>query len=251
MDRIYTLTIDFLKGQVDVGKYKKELLKFSEIVDGNRSGNSSLSFIAGALDEITNLGSFEEDNNLRLQALLCDIFNNLAHSLKESKTKNVFTGSLSAQMFGMKKSMVFEIIKECKKTNNKSYGLVSDELQKDNIFVVDIPGCGQVKWHFPKSIDVYSQKYPFQIVDNGKNLTNKNLILQEKTTSDIRHLSEHNQMVIGALDVEEMNQKLGLNISSIPGLENKTKEPTLKELEELGNKGTDQQSIAYGIPVNE
>lgn len=251
MENIFILTQSLLKGKIDIERYKNELLKFSEIVDGNRSGNESLSFITAGLDEITNLDSFEEDNNLRIQALLCDIFNNFAHSLKDSKTKNVYTDMLCKQMFGLKKSMVFEIIRECKRTNNKSFGIISDELQKDNMFVVDIPGCGQVKWHFPKRIDIYCQEYPFEIEDNVKNITNKNLILQEKTISEIKTLSEHNQIVIGSLDVEEMNEQLGLNIPVMPELKNQTKQPTLAELEELGNKSNNPQDISYEIPLNE
>ena len=251
MDKIYTLTISFLNGQVDVEKYKKELLKFSEIVDGNRSGNTSLSFISSAIDEITSLGTFEEDNNLRVQALITDIFNNFAHSLMSSKTKNVYTDELRQKAFGLKKLAVFEIIRECRRTNNKSYGIIEDSSQKDNMFVVDIPGCGQVKWHFPKNIIIYSQAYPFKVVDNRGNVTNKNLILQEKTTSEIRELSKHTQKVIMALDIEEMNQELGFNPSIISNLSSQTKEPTLEELVQLGNKGDNTQNIDEVVPTNE
>ena len=251
MEDIFILTKRFLNGQIDMQRYKRELLKFSEVIDGNRSGNESLSFITSAIDEIENLDSFEEDNNLRVQALLCDIFNNFAHSLKVSKTKNVYTDTLCSQMFGMKKTMVFEIIRECKRTNNKSFGIISDELQKDNMFIVDIPGCGQVKWHFPKRIDIYCQEYPFEIEDNGMNITNKNFILQEKTTSEIKKLSEHNQIVIGSLDVTEMNEELGLNIPVIEGLEQEVKEPTLEELESFDKKEDKIKDVSYEVPINE
>lgn len=248
MDKIYTLTISFLKGKVDIETYKKELLKFSEVVDGNRSGNDSLSFISSAIEEITSLGTFEEDNNLRLQALVTDIFNNFAHSLMTSKTINVNTEEFCKKSFGLKKLATFDIIRECRRTNNKSYGIINDSSKKDNMFVVDIPGCGQVKWHFPKHITIYAQPYPFNVVDNCKNVTNKNLILQEKPMSEIHQLSEHTQKVIGALDVEEMNQELGLVIPVISSLAGKIKEPTLEELEQLSNNDRNTQNIDLNVP---
>lgn len=251
MEKMYKITESFFKGKIDIEVYKKELLKFSEIIDGNRSGNESLSFLASAIDEINNLDSFDEDNNLRVQALVADIFNNFAHSLMSSKTKNVFTDELRGKMFGLKTLAAFKIIKECIKTNNKSYGIIDIPNEKDKVFVLDIPGCGQIKWHFPKSIVIYSQEYPFQIEDNKKNLTNKNLILQEKTTSEIKQLSEHNQKVIGSLDVDEMNQALGLCIPTIPGLDDQIKEPTLEELEQLGNRRETTREVSHETQVNE
>lgn len=232
MDSIYSLTVDFLKGKIDIQKYKQKLLAFSEIADGNRSGNTSLSFLSSAIEEINCIGSFEEDNNLRLQALICDIFNNFAHSMVDSKTKNVGTDEIRTQAFGLKKYLVWEIIRECRKTNNKSYGLVEQQGKNENIFVVDIPGCGQIKWHFPKYVDIKSQKYPLKIEDNYRNLTNKNLILQEKTTSEIKKLSAHNQTVISTFDVEEMNNALGLNIPLITELQQQINPPTIEEIEQ-------------------
>lgn len=249
MDKIFLYTQKFLAGDIGTEQYKKELLKHVELVDGNRSGNESLSFLESAVEEISEIGAFEEDNNLRLQSLLCDIFNNLAHSLQTSKTKNVFTDILNNQMFGLKKKMVFDMIKECEKTNNKSYGVISDVGEKDNIFVVDIPNCGQVKWHFPKRITIHCRKYPFKIVDNERQLTNKNFILQEKSTSEIEKLSKHNQCVIFSLDIEEMNENLGLGLPTMPELATQVKEPTLEELEIL-NSEDKQQNIAHEISEN-
>lgn len=235
MRDIVGITKLYLEGKIDDEQYKQKIQRVCEIVDENRSGINSLSFISSATEEIDGIGSFEEDNDLRKMALLCDIFNNMAHSLKESKMRNRTGEELLKAMFGMKKMMTFGIIKECKKTNNKSFGLISSDDQKDNMFVVDIPGCGQMKWHFPKSIVIHSQRYPFQIVDNKTGTTNKELILQEKTMSQIRKLSEHNQRVINSMDVQEMNDNLELVPHIIAELQSsvKAEEERLQSAESL------------------
>ena len=190
---VKTLVSDFYSAAYSIGK---------EVEGG---GLDAYSFRQSALDEIQYIeDAAGEDNMLRLDTLLCDIANNLAHSLKEkNKVKRTErASSLESEMMGVKKGMAIEIIRECQKLGNRAYGL------REGGFFVDIPMCGQIGWHFPDHCGLVAKEYEFPIEQKSIEYPNKKFLCEGLRRSEISKVSERTRKVMECQDVEELCEAL-------------------------------------------
>ena len=100
---------------------------------------------------------------LRDLALIADISNNIAHSVKNKE--------ISKRFYLLKSISVSTIHREVK--NNRDTIDIIDGFKEDTIngekvksYVIDIPGNGQLSWHLKKNVpselqEDYDKKYPY------------------------------------------------------------------------------------------
>lgn len=210
METIFRETREFFDGKISAEEFRKKIMVMykslePEIENGGMDSYSYYESVEGAIEELEY--SVEEDTLLKTKALVCDIYNNLAHSLEEAyrKTNNKQTKDKFIQFFGMKRGAIFDIIKECAKTGNTAYGIKKEDITS---FVVDIPLCGQTYWHLPNAIQILCQEYPYQIQERKTELANIDLLTNNIKQSDFNNLDEHTQKVIMADDIQSMLESL-------------------------------------------
>lgn len=238
MDKLFDDTKKYLTGKLDLDNYLEKIYSVSAQMENMISGcgDEANSFYESARKGISYLReAASEENKLRLKALLCDISNNFAHALEVKARRNPTpsTDYYAGVFYGMKQGMVFEIIRECKYTKNKSYGMTKDNTVNP-VFAVDIPYCGQVSWHFPQDTIIKSKQYDFELEKKNVHITNMKLLCEEIKRDEYEMLSKHSQKVIDSQSVEEMNEELypSQGILGLSDLVNK--EPTIEEI----NMGT-------------
>ena len=239
---------NYQRGKIDVETLVKELRTVAYDIGREVEGGGldAYSFRQSAFDEIGYIeDAAGEDNNLRLDALLCDIANNLAHSLKEkNKVKRTEqTSKMEAEMMGIKKGMAIEIIRECQRTGNRAYGL------KEGGFFVDIPMCGQIGWHFPGHCGLKAQEYEFPIEIKSVEYPNKKFICEGLKPEELSKFSERMRKVIDCMDVEELNEALYGLPDMRKKLETQVNPPSEQDLrfEEKGDKKI-REKITPDIP---
>ena len=134
---------------------------------------------------------------LRDLALIADISNNIAHSVKNKE--------ISKRFYLLKSISVSTIHREVK--NNRDTIDIIDGFKEDTIngekvksYVIDIPGNGQLSWHLKKNVpselqEDYDKKYPYGIAKNDE-FYNHNLLLSllsEKNLTDHDYLVAYNE----------------------------------------------------------
>lgn len=184
----------------DVSQRLKELMSKVEF---KREGKYADRISASKM-EIDYLDELTCDNNemvitdyLRDLALIADISNNIAHSVKNKE--------ISKRFYLLKSISVSTIHREVK--NNRDTIDIIDGFKEDTIngekvksYVIDIPGNGQLSWHLKKNVpselqEDYDKKYPYGIAKNDE-FYNHNLLLSllsEKNLTDHDYLVAYNE----------------------------------------------------------
>ena len=184
----------------DVSQRLKELMSKVEF---KREGKYADRISASKM-EIDSLDELTCDNNemvitdyLRDLALIADISNNIAHSVKNKE--------ISKRFYLLKSISVSTIHREVK--NNRDTIDIIDGFKEDTIngekvksYVIDIPGNGQLSWHLKKNVpselqEDYDKKYPYGIAKNDE-FYNHNLLLSllsEKNLTDHDYLVAYNE----------------------------------------------------------
>ena len=163
-------------------------------------GIDAYSFSQTAYEEIEYLEeAASEDNMLRFDAIVCDIANNLFHSLKESRNGQGKPSYIEVEMKGVKLGMAQEIIRECISQGNKSYGLSEDA------FVVDIPMCGQIAWHFPSRCGLKAKEYDFAVEIKTVEYPNKKFLCEGLKKDELARFSDRMSGVVNCQSIEELN----------------------------------------------
>ena len=197
----------YKRGKIDIETLVEKFSSVADIVSKEVEGGgvNAYSFRQSFIDEIRYIeDAAGEENMLRFDALLCDIANNLAHSLKaKNKVKRTEKAEkLEAEMMGVKKGMAIEIIRECQKLGNRAYGI------KEGGFFVDIPMCGQIGWHFPGHCGLVAKEYEFPIEQKSVEYPNKKFLCEGLKRSEISTVSERTRKVMECQDVEELCEVL-------------------------------------------
>ena len=155
--------------------------------------------------------AIKEKNVLRVLALMTQIHNYLAHSLDDKyEARNI-----SQQLYGMKDYTMQEIVKFCNRRYRSDgsrgydgYGITQDENGR-NIFVVDVPMCGQISWHLGSNNNLGNtcQKYPYKNY-YGSSTSNMKKLKQTVRISERGILSDHDMEVISAFNLVEVEGNL-------------------------------------------
>lgn len=177
---------------------------------------------------------------LRLEAILCDVFNGFAHAVKEACGERT---PIVKSLFALKDIMINRIEYVCKQEGNKSYGYAKDEFGK-KVFVVDIPETGQIVWHYPRYYPEEPQ-YPYSVVKKSIDQTNKDFLsrrYENLTQAQInQQFDPHTALILQSYDMEDMNNKLeqhynknrdkkGRNNTFLGGLQELVEQPSAEEL---------------------
>lgn len=155
--------------------------------------------------------AIKEKNVLRVLALMTQIHNYLAHSLDDKyEARNI-----SQQLYGLKDYTMQEIVKFCNRRyradGSRGYdghGITQDENGR-NIFVVDVPMCGQISWHLGSNNNLGNtcQKYPYKNY-YGSSTSNMKKLKQTVRISERGILSDHDMEVISAFNLWEAEGNL-------------------------------------------
>lgn len=190
-----------------------ELTRLSVSIDyeTKNTGAHALSFLEDGTSDIkeTMNESILNDNSLQLKALIVDVYNMLSHCMQiitYKYNRNDFKRALM-QLRGMKKGAIQSVIRHCYKGVNIAYGLSQDENHKD-LFVVDVPGCGQVAWHLGENHGLKCQEYPYNREAKKAFKTNMEMLRQDFKPSEIATMSEHYKIVIDSQSEDEMCNRL-------------------------------------------
>jgi len=177
---------------------------------------------------------------LRLEAILCDVFNGFAHAVQEAYGERT---PIVKSLFALKDIMINRIEYVCKQEGNKSYGYAKDEFGK-KVFVVDIPETGQIVWHYPRYYPEEPQ-YPYSVVKKSIDQTNKDFLsrrYENLTQAQInQQFDPHTALILQSYDMEDMNNKLehhynkslgqnGRNNTFLGGLQELVEQPSAEEL---------------------
>lgn len=235
----------YKSGEIDIQILINKVCMVANLVSNEIQGGGidAYSFRQPVYDELQYLQDAScEDNSLRLDALLCDIANNLAHSLLEKNKvhKTQRTTILASEMMGVKKGMSISIIKECLRTGNKSYGL------KEGGFFVDIPMCGQIGWHFPGHCGLKAKAYDFPIEIKSVEYPNKKFLCEGLKKDELHKFSERLKKVIECEDIETLNESLYSQPDFISKLVSQTNQPSEKDL--LFEKEQKTEALIKKIP---
>ena len=155
--------------------------------------------------------AIKEKNVLRVLALMTQIHNYLAHSLDDKyEARNI-----GQQLYGLKDYTMQEIVKFCNiryrsdgSRGYDGYGITQDENGR-NIFVVDVPMCGQISWHLGSNNNLGNtcQKYPYKNY-YGSSTSNMKKLKQTVRISERGILSDHDMEVISAFNLAEVEGNL-------------------------------------------
>lgn len=155
--------------------------------------------------------AIKEKNVLRVLALMTQIHNYLAHSLDDKyEARNI-----GQQLYGLKDYTMQEIVKFCNRRYRSDgsrgydgHGITQDENGR-NIFVVDVPMCGQISWHLGSNNNLVNtcQKYPYKNY-YGSSTSNMKKLKQTVRISERGILSDHDMEVISAFNLAEVEGNL-------------------------------------------
>jgi len=206
----------YLSGKTSQDEFLKKVR--SDIEDIRNRGETFGSFTKGkdferisledylktANSNIQNLrDTSEEDSKVLIEAIICDMCNNMAHAEELIKGDN---RKRKAALFSMKTSMIKEIVKECQKEENECYGKSYDSEKDCESFFVDIPMHGQISWHLGKRNSVKCKDYPYI----KQNTVYRNCdFLSYNGIPRRADLPEHIRVVMNSFDNSEMLE--GLN----------------------------------------
>lgn len=236
---------------------------------------SSIDDLNAELNDSYNIdGNFTTGNDpieyTKRIAIFTEICNNAAHlidkyikynSIKDKKIKE-----FRNKLFLLKSKGISKLINNSmgKEKNGIISGLSLDQSKRENdtVFVVDIPGTGQVSWHFPiDNIDnktkerLLEYQYPFKIQKDSKteDITRNTSLL---TGSADKFLNIHNKIDINIPNDKEHELKMALNIYyEIKNLEHDKKEFNDGILDEDPDEKVyrrlKKSCIKHGIPSKE
>ena len=161
----------YLKGKTNQDEFLIEVKKaIADIRDRSKSlGSFTKSegietitlddYLLSANYNIQNLrDTSEEDSKVLIEAIICDMCNNMAHAEELIKGDN---RKRKTALFSMKTSLIKEIAKECEKEGNECYGKLYDSEKDCESFFVDIPMHGQISWHLGKNNFLKCKDYPY------------------------------------------------------------------------------------------
>ena len=194
-----------------------------------QSANRLIPFISQAIEE--------DETSLRVEAIICDIFNGYAHAIKLAQGEHT---PMCRKMFSYKDIMIDRIVMKCDKEKHTAYGYSRDEEGKA-VFAVDIPEVGQISWHDPRKFDKERKRYPYRVEKKTIEEPNESFLrkkYEELSQSEInKRFSPHMAAVIQSFDIESMNENLQkLHRSKMQAsqflnrLQEQVSEPSPKEL---------------------
>lgn len=150
----------------------------------------------------------EDEGSLRVEAIICDIFNGYAHAIKSAQGERT---PFCKKMFSYKDMMIDRIISMCDKEEHPAYGYSQDEEGK-TVFAVDIPEVGQISWHDPRTFVVERKKYPYRVEKKTIDEPNESFLRKKYellSQSEInKRFSPHMAAVMQSFDIESMNENL-------------------------------------------
>lgn len=144
----------------------------------------------------------EDDSKVLIEAIICDMCNNMAHAEELIKGDN---RKRKTALFSMKTSMIKKIAKECEKEGNECYGKSYDIVKNYESFFVDIPMHGQISWHLKKGNAVKCKEYPYEKC----NTVYRNCdFLSYNGIQKSAKLPEHIEVVMSSFSNDEMLERL-------------------------------------------
>lgn len=236
-DEFYDVCTDFMEEfeeikelvltQENIKKYSKEaqrelMSRINSVIDLNAELNNS--YYLGEEDSIGN----DPIEYTKRMAIFTEMCNSCAHIMEEYIDKNNLRKDkefkdIKNTLFSMKKDAIEKIVANSLGREDKGIiaGLKKDtsKYENSNVFVVDIPGIGQVSWHI--AIDNMNREfkemlnknpYPFEVEKNnisGRKVLNSELLLGQ---IDNKYLSIHNKIDSNIPVGNESELKLALEI---------------------------------------
>ncbi len=213
--------------QENIKKYSKEgqrelMSRINSVTELNAELNNS--YYLGEEDSIGN----DPIEYTKRMAIFTEMCNSCAHIIEEYINKNDLRKDkefkdIKNTLFSMKKDAIEKIVANSLGREEKGIiaGLKKDtsKYENSNVFVVDIPGIGQVSWHIAidnmdKELKEMLNKnpYPFEVEKNnisGRKVLNSELLLGQINN---KYLSIHNKIDSNIPVGNENELKLALEI---------------------------------------
>lgn len=218
-DEFYDVCTDLMEEFEEIKKLvltQENIKKYSK--EAQRELNSRINSVVELNDELNNSYCIDEEFSIgnepieytKRMAIFTEMCNSCAHIVEEYIDKNNLRKDkefkeIKNTLYSMKKDAIEKIVVNSLGREDKGIiaGLKKDtsKFENSNVFVLDIPGIGQVSWH--TAIEQFNDRikdkleknpYPFEVEKNnisGRKVLNAELLLGQ---IDNKYLSIHNKI---------------------------------------------------------